>query len=117
MHSGVHSGSGFQQTYQALEPNGFICASPGQGRLCGRRPGLGMPTTLQAEGLLHRLPSRLATNDADFQPAVIVTSFPRASPDPSELPWANIDKPFGLLRKRRKIQAFWLFASHLMLVC
>jgi hypothetical protein len=45
--------------------------SPGQSRLCGRRPGLGMPTTLQAEGLLHRLPSRLATNDADFQPAIL----------------------------------------------
>ena len=28
--------------HQALEPNGFIHTSPGQGRLCGRRPGLSM---------------------------------------------------------------------------
>ena len=36
---GLLDDEAFWMMHQALEPNGFICASPGQGRLCGRRPG------------------------------------------------------------------------------
>jgi len=45
-------------------------------------PWVGHATTLQAEGLLHRMPSRLAMNEADFQPAIVIPSFTQGGPRP-----------------------------------
>jgi hypothetical protein len=71
-----------QPSAALLSPTGsFILA---QGKTAPAVAALGqvLKNTSQAEGLPHRLSSRLAMNDADFQPAIAVPSFTQGGARP-----------------------------------
>ena len=87
----------FWMMHQALEPNGFIHTSPGQGRLCGRRPGLSIPSHRRLKACLIGYRADLPSMMQTFSLRFFKPPFPRATPDLSGLPWASMSKPVGLV--------------------